>query len=128
MKGTFFCIPIKKTEVVNTAIKIINQAQHEVIVTHSTQDTSKVKPTTKYFEALSQLNNKGIKVRRYIFGSRDFKQIDKYGVEQLYAGDGKAYQRAIIIDQKIAMFKLGDSFFTSTYKPLMNALYKYVIK
>lgn len=128
MKKTFFCIPVKKSEVVNTAIKVINQAQHEVVVTHSTQDTSKVKPTREYFESLSQLNNKGIKVKRYIFGSRNFKQIDNYGVEQFYAGDDKAYQRAIIVDQRIAMFKLGDSFFTSTYKPLVNSLYKFIVR
>ena len=127
MKNTqLFCIPVESEDVLNRVIDLVRSAKREIIVTHSGQDESKIKPNSKYFTTLCEMKDSGVTVIRYIFGNDDFPSQDKFGISQVYGGTAKQYQRTIIVDGKKAMFKLGDHFYYTTNHVLCQALKLYV--
>jgi sugar-specific transcriptional regulator TrmB len=121
-----FCTPINQQAVLNKVITLVSSAKTEIIVTHSTHDDSPVKPNDRYYEAIVSAQKKGITITRYIFGRKDFAHKDTFGITQIYGGKAENYQRAVIVDEKKAMFKLGNHFYFTTYQPLCAALKHYI--
>ena len=122
MNDLSFCTPIEENEVLLKVINLVLTAQEEIAVTHSDADDSKVVPDKNYFDALQKKIKEGIKITRYVFSSKEPLSQDSQGVSQVYAGDCDSYQRAVVVDQSRAMFKLGDKFYYSEFQPLVSAL------
>lgn len=126
MNTVIFCLPVKDTEVLEKVTSLVRASKHEIVVTHSDQDQSKVIPDKKYFKTLAQKIQNGISVTRYVYSSQTPSEFDSYNVKQVLAGPNDSYQRAVVVDQSIAMFKLGDTYYYSEYRPLVKALLCYI--
>lgn len=125
MKKIPFCTEVETSEVLFRVIALVQSAKKELLISSSKQDTSNVQPNSQYFDALRAKIKSGVRITRYVFGTRNFKSIDELGVVQLYSGTHHLYQRAVIADQSNAMFKFGESFYYSEYSPLIKALCLY---
>lgn len=124
-----FCKSITKDQVLNLAIKLVKSANSKIIVTHSEQDKSSVKPNDDYYQSLEERILNGIRVSRYYFGNHKNYTHEKAvykNINYIYAGSTESYQRCIIIDNKKMLFKLEDSFYYSEFKPLIESLLKYL--
>lgn len=116
--------PLENEKVLHTAIELVGSAKQEIIVTHADEDTNNVKPNTKYYSALQRAKNANVHITRYLYCSKSFNKYTLEGIIHVYAGTYDHYQRAIIVDQAICMFKVGDVFYFSEYKPLVLLLLK----
>lgn len=120
MKEHLFIL-INAENVLSKAIELVVSARKNIIVTHSDADNSRVKPSSEYYSALRQTK---AQITRYIFSSTSFEQYTSENILHIYGGRNNVYQRAIIIDGRRAMFKVGDEFYYSEYRPLVIVLIK----
>jgi hypothetical protein len=127
MHTAVFCTPVATQNVLTKVIALVQSSESEIVVTFSDADSSSVKPNEKYFAALSEKIKQGVQVKRFIFGEKVPPRRDALGVRQVLVGPPESYQRAVISDNRRAMFKLGEHFFYTEYEPMVKVLRKYVI-
>ena len=116
-------------KVLDTVIDAVSKTQESLIVVEGETDNHAVRPDDRYFQTLQNLLAQKKQITRYYFGSQEsFAQKRKQtkGIIWRYAGPMKEYQRAIIIDNHTAFFKIGQEFAKTHYIPLIALLKNYL--
>lgn len=116
-------------KVLDTVIDAVSKTQESLIVVEGETDNHAVRPDDRYFQTLQNLLAQKKPVTRYYFGSLEsFAQKSKQtkGIIWRYAGSLEQYQRAIIIDNHTAFFKIGQEFAKTHYIPLIALLKNYL--
>lgn len=120
---------VNNDEVLIKVIGLVASAQKQLIVVQGEDDLSPVQPDENYFGALRAFSEKGGQIIRCYFGNREnFLQEKKNnpGIEYVYCGKMKNYQRAVICDGRYAMAKIGGTFVFSTNRLWVNMLTAYL--
>lgn len=116
-------------KVLETVIDAVSKTQESLIVVEGETDNHAVRPDDRYFQTLQNLLAQKKPITRYYFGSLEsFAQKSKQtkGIIWRYAGSLEQYQRAIIIDNHTAFFKIGQEFAKTHYIPLIALLKNYL--
>ena len=116
-------------KVLDTVIDAVSKTQESLIVVEGETDNHAVRPDDRYFQTLQNLLAQKKPITRYYFGSLEsFVQKSKQtkGLIWRYAGSMEQYQRAIIIDNHTAFFKIGQEFAKTHYIPLIALLKNYL--
>lgn len=116
-------------KVLDTVIDAVSKTQESLIVVEGETDNHAVRPNDRYFKTLQNLLKQKKPITRYYFGSlASFAQKSKQtkGIIWRYAGPMEQYQRAIIIDNHTAFFKIGQEFAKTHYIPLIALLKNYL--
>lgn len=116
-------------KVLDTVIDAVSKTQESLIVVEGETDNHAVRPDDRYFQTLQNLLAQKKQITRYYFGSLEsFAQKSKQtkGIIWRYAGSMEQYQRAIIIDNHTAFFKIGQEFAKTHYIPLIALLKNYL--
>lgn len=116
-------------KVLDTVIDAVSKTQESLIVVEGETDNHAVRPNDRYFQTLQNLLAQKKPITRYYFGSLEsFAQKSKQtkGIIWRYAGSLEQYQRAIIIDNHTAFFKIGQEFAKTHYIPLIALLKNYL--
>lgn len=116
-------------KVLDTVINAVSKTQESLIVVEGETDNHAVRPDDRYFQTLQNLLAQKKPITRYYFGSLEsFAQKSKQtkGIIWRYAGSLEQYQRAIIIDNHTAFFKIGQEFAKTHYIPLIALLKNYL--
>ena len=116
-------------KVLDTVIDAVSKTQESLIVVEGETDNHAVHPDDRYFQTLQNLLAQKKPITRYYFGSLEsFAQKSKQtkGIIWRYAGSLEQYQRAIIIDNHTAFFKIGQEFAKTHYIPLIALLKNYL--
>lgn len=116
-------------KVLDTVIDAVSKTQESLIVVEGETDNNAVRPDDRYFQTLQNLLKQKKPITRYYFGSLEsFAQKSKQmkGIIWRYAGPMEQYQRAIVIDEATAFFKIGQEFAKTHYKPLIKLLKDYL--
>lgn len=116
-------------KVLDTVIDAVSKTQESLIVVEGETDNHAVRPDDRYFQTLQNLLAQKKQITRYYFGSLEsFAQKSKQtkGIIWRYAGSLEQYQRAIIIDNHTAFFKIGQEFAKTHYIPLIALLKNYL--
>ncbi|MFV0627420.1 MAG: hypothetical protein ACK5N8_08760 [Alphaproteobacteria bacterium] len=120
---------IENEEVLIRVIDAVSRAEKTLIVVHSELDKSSVQPNQGYENVLKNLLRKEVAITRYFHGSKEQFEAHKkahVGVEYVLQRDDKFYQRAIIIDNEKAFFKIGNQFCYTEYMPLVEVLQNFL--
>ena len=110
-------------------IDAVSRAEKTLIVVHSELDESSVQPNQDYENILKNLLKKGVVITRYFHGTKAQFEAHKkahVGVEYVLQKEDKFYQRAIVIDDKKAFFKVGNQFCFTEYMPLVEVIKKFL--
>lgn len=121
-----FMESVAQDQVVDRVIQLVSTATSSVIATQSSQDVSPVKPTKRYFETLKSKVAAGVSIHRYCFDQAVVDSVDENGVVQIQVPSRRCYQRVLIVDRSQAMFKAGENFFYTEFKPLVEAFIQYL--
>ena len=116
-------------KVLDTVIDAISKTQESLIVVEGETDNNAVRPDDRYFQTLQNLLAQKKPITRYYFGSSESfaqKSRQSNGIIWRYAGTMEQYQRAIIIDNHTAFFKIGQEFAKTHYIPLIKLLKDYL--
>ena len=116
-------------KVLDMVIDAVSKTQESLIVVEGETDNHAVRPDDRYFQTLQNLLAQKKPITRYYFGSLEsFAQKSKQtkGIIWRYAGSLEQYQRAIIIDNHTAFFKIGQEFAKTHYIPLIALLKNYL--
>lgn len=116
-------------QVLDTVIEAVSKTKKDLIVVEGEADNNAVRPDDRYFQTLQNLLVQKKPITRYYFGSLEsFAQKSKQtkGIIWRYAGTMEQYQRAIVIDNHTAFFKIGNEFAKTHYNPLIKLLKEYL--
>ena len=116
-------------KVLDTVIDAVSKTQESLIVVEGETDNHAVRPDDRYFQTLQNLLAQKKQITRYYFGSLESfaqKSEQTEGIIWRYAGSLEQYQRAIIIDNHTAFFKIGQEFAKTHYIPLIALLKNYL--
>ena len=122
---------LRDDEVLEAVIDAIGRCQSSLCLVQGQEDGSKVQPDSRYFMVLKMLADKGVKIRRFYFGSQEHfaeEASQNPSVNYVFAGGMDSYQRAIIIDGQRAFFKIGMQFAFTDYPELVRLLENYLEK
>lgn len=120
---------LKNEELLETVIEAISRSRNSLLLVQGEDDDTQIQPDNKYFEVLRDLQTKGINICRYYFGKKESFKIEQNlnpDISYMFAGNMENYQRAIIIDNKKAFFKIGTQFVTTENAEIINILKKYL--
>ena len=116
---------IENEQVLSSVLGAVSQTEKSLLVVHSEFDESSVQPNQDYEDVLKNLIEKDVKITRYFHGPKEAFEKHRQshsGIEYVLQAEEKFYQRAIIIDEKKAFFKIGNQFCYTEYKPLVDVL------
>lgn len=109
-------------------VALVEQAEKQLLVSEGEDDSHQVQPDEKYYKALAAFLGRGGQIVRYYFGSKErFEKCRKSNpsVTYIYAGSMEEYQRAVIVDGKKSMAKIGRQFVFSENPQWINLLRVY---
>lgn len=109
-------------------IALVEQAEKQLLVSEGEDDSHQVQPDEKYYKALAAFLERGGQIVRYYFGSKErFEKCRKSNpsVTYIYVGSMEEYQRAVIVDGKKSMAKIGRQFVFSENPQWINLLRGY---
>lgn len=124
-----FCRIVQKKRVFSTAMKLARSARREIIVTMDVDEEMQSPLPSTYDRLIARKVREGVVVKRFGFGSkRTFTKLAKQytGIQFVYAGDMRVYQRMLIVDRKRGMFELGGKIFYTEFPPLIESLVNYI--
>ncbi len=120
---------LDSAKVLDTVIDAVSKTQESLTVVEGETDNHAVHPDDRYFKTLQNLLAQKKQITRYYFGSPESfaqKSQQSEGIIWRYAGPLEQYQRAIIIDNHTAFFKIGQEFAKTHYIPLIALLKNYL--
>ena len=120
---------VQVEDVLEKVISLSRLCEKSMIVVQGETDLSSVQPNDAYFQVLEELMQKKIKIIRYYFGSFEscLQEHQKNpNIEYLYCGEMDKYQRAVIVDMKYSMAKIGDDFVFSMHPLWIQMLAEYL--
>ena len=118
-------------KVLDTVIDAVSKTQESLIVVEGETDNNAVRPDERYFKTLQNLLAHKKPITRYYFGSLESFAQKRQQTKDIiwhYAGPMEQYQRAIIINNHTAFFKIGNTFAKTHYQPLITLLKNYLQK
>lgn len=124
-----FCQSVTKKRVLPTAMKLVQSAKKEILVSMNVDEELDIPLPDAYHTCISRKIEQGIVVKRFAFGSKRVYQKLKHhykGVHFYYCGDISHYQRMLITDKKRGLFDLDGTVFYTTFIPLISSLVKYI--
>jgi hypothetical protein len=124
---------ISQEKIVEIVMKEVSKAQNEILTTMLLSEEKMNPLSAQYHTLLQRKVKKGIQLKRLGFGSvRDYKeQLDKYTFTGFY--DFRyhdmisAYQRMILIDEKVLFFGINNLFFTTENKDIIKGFKDYFV-
>jgi hypothetical protein len=123
-----FCKPINKKNVVQNAMKLVQNSVKCVHMTMDMQGEIDFPLPKKYHDLIEQKARQGTQIYRFAYGKKTLfnKMMTLYkGVKMYYGGDMNTYQRMLVIDKKIAMFGLNGNIYVTQFGPLIKSLLDY---
>ncbi len=104
---------LAEDNVLERVFNILSDTKVALFVSKQEDEKDNVQPNEEYFRLLQKLQEKGVIITRYYFGSKQgFEQekTDNPKVNNIYGGRRDEYQRLIISDEKRSMSKIGRQF------------------
>ncbi|MFH1970969.1 MAG: hypothetical protein ABIJ05_01120 [Patescibacteria group bacterium] len=122
-------IEINKKDIIKEAIDIVNSTKNKLFVTtRLTKEETKI--GKKYNKALLNALNRGVKVERVCFGSsKAYKKYVKFVDKRIIfycVTQEHLYQRMLLSDDSILLFRLGSSFYKSKNLLVIQAIKRYI--
>lgn len=108
---------------------LVYSARKEIMATMDMEEELAHPLPQVYHRLLMKKAKKGVHVVRYGFGSRrEYNKLKKQytSIDFLYCGSVDNYQRMLIVDQEVGIFRAGDSAYKTKFRPLIHALVAYV--
>lgn len=104
---------LAEDNVLERVFNILSDTKVTLFVSKQEDEKDNIQPNEEYFRLLQKLQEKGVIITRYYFGSKQgFEQekTDNPKVKNIYGGRRYEYQRLIISDEKRSMSKIGRQF------------------
>jgi len=123
-----FCEEVPKEKIIETALNLINKSKKSINMTMDMSDEINSPLPKQYYKQLRFNLKRGIKINRYVYGSKKLiKKIKNLYPEIKIHFGGKIilYQRMLIIDKRLGIFSLNNKVFFTNFEPLVKSLLKY---
>ncbi|PIV09846.1 hypothetical protein COS31_00465 [Candidatus Roizmanbacteria bacterium CG02_land_8_20_14_3_00_36_15] len=123
-----FCEEVPKEKIIETALNLINKSKKSINMTMDMSDEINSPLPKQYHKQLRFNLKRGIKINRYVYGSKKLiKKIKNLYPEIKIHFGGKIilYQRMLIIDKRLGIFSLNNKVFFTNFEPLVKSLLKY---
>ncbi len=104
---------LAENNVLKRVFVILSDTTVSLLVSKQEDEKDNVQPDEEYFRLLQKLREKGVRITRYYFGSRDGFEREKKDnpkINNIYGGLKEEYQRLIISDGKRSVSKIGGQF------------------
>lgn len=108
-----------------TAMRLLRRARREVVLTMDMQEEEARPLPVAYHRRIGALVRRGIRVRRYGYGTkRQFARLagGYRNITFRFGGSMTRYQRMLIVDGEAGLFRIAGHVYYTSYAPLLTAL------